>query len=156
MVNQYTSSVTEIKLIPRQSPQSPPRFEMKSSQVILWDRSNSGEIQTCIELGMWCSKTEHNTKSVSNQRQLGFQSRCSPRQCPFRTHCSTGFPPLLNQKSNQIKVLNIFNEMDRLGWETTSVREVNSSPSGAALPWPGYTSLVGPSTSFVYVAVVLP
>ena len=45
IVNQYTNSVTEMKLIPRQSPQIPPRFEMKSSQVIFCDLSNSEEVQ---------------------------------------------------------------------------------------------------------------
>ena len=34
-VNQYTSSMTDMKLTPRQSPQMPPKLEMKSSQVIL-------------------------------------------------------------------------------------------------------------------------
>ena len=55
LVNQFTSSVTEMKLIPRQSPQSPPWFEMKSSQVILWDRSNSEEEQS-VEFNIRSSK----------------------------------------------------------------------------------------------------
>ena len=48
--NQYTSSIIDTKLIPRQSPQSPPRFEMKSSQVILRDLSNSEEWKMNIKV----------------------------------------------------------------------------------------------------------
>ena len=48
--NQYTSSIIDTKLTPRQSPQSPPRFEMKSSQVILRDLSNSEEWKMNIKV----------------------------------------------------------------------------------------------------------
>ena len=41
MENQKRISVTETKLTPRQRPQMPPKLEMKSSQVILGDLSNS-------------------------------------------------------------------------------------------------------------------
>ena len=41
MVNQKKISATETKLIPRQSPQNPPKPEMKSNQVIFGDLSNS-------------------------------------------------------------------------------------------------------------------
>ena len=41
MVNQKKISATETKLIPRQSPQNPPKPEMKSNKVIFGDLSNS-------------------------------------------------------------------------------------------------------------------
>ena len=41
MQNQYKISVTETKLIPRQSPQIPPKLETKLNQLILGDLSNS-------------------------------------------------------------------------------------------------------------------
>ena len=44
MENQKRISVTETKLTPRQRPQMPPKLEMKSSQVILGDLSNSANL----------------------------------------------------------------------------------------------------------------
>ena len=54
-VNQYTSSMTDTKLTPRQSPQMPPRLEMKSSQVILGAFSNSEwEKLKCFLIHCFC------------------------------------------------------------------------------------------------------
>ena len=45
-------SITETKLIPRQSPHTPPMLEMKSNQVILADRSNSKQ-QKNFSVKLW-------------------------------------------------------------------------------------------------------
>ena len=71
----------ETKLIPRQSPQRPPKPEMKSSQVIFGDLSNSAK-----QNFMYCFEC------VTHQTPLSLQKRCSLWQCPFHKHCRTPGP----------------------------------------------------------------
>ena len=50
-------SATETKLIPRQSPQRPPKPEMKSNQVIFGNLSNSGKhVISLVEIGLQLTK----------------------------------------------------------------------------------------------------
>ena len=74
-------TMTDMKLTPRQRPQTPPRLEMKSSQVILWDLSNSEELEmTTFEM------------TLPHQRQLNLQRKCSPQLCPSHMRCSKPHP----------------------------------------------------------------
>ena len=85
MVNQKKISATETKLIPRQSPQNPPKPEMKSSKVIFGDLSNSeNDVQMVII-------------NSSHHRRSALQKRCSQWQCPSRRR-RNHVPPEKNVK----------------------------------------------------------
>ena len=85
MVNQKRISATETKLIPRQSPQNPPKPEMKSSQVIFGDLSNSeNDVQMVII-------------NSSHHRRSALQKRCSQLQYPSHRH-HNAVPPEKNVK----------------------------------------------------------
>ena len=64
-------SMTETKLIPRQSPHTPPMLEMKSNQVILADRSNSKQHKEIF--------SETLEGAVHNTMQLDSMPAISPK-----------------------------------------------------------------------------
>ena len=86
MVNQKKISATETKLIPRQSPQNPPKPEMKSSKVIFGDLSNS---ENDVQMVMISS---------SHHRRSALQKRCSQWQCPSCRRRNPVPPPEKNVK----------------------------------------------------------
>ena len=59
-------SATETKLIPRQSPQRPPKPEMKSNQVIFGDLSNSG----CKEILFDVVKSNSSPYTVGSPKKI--------------------------------------------------------------------------------------
>ena len=73
----------ETKLNPRQSPQKPPKPDMKSNQVIFGDLSNSEEDSCCIKLS---------ADNATYRTLLSLQRRYSQWQYLFHRHCTTPHP----------------------------------------------------------------
>ena len=91
----------ETKLSPRQSPQKPPKPEMKSIQVIFGDLSNSELIDF---INFHLSYNIH----TSYQTLLNLQRRCSRWRCPCHRRCRVFGPymsyiiPWIDNRSNDL------------------------------------------------------